>query len=813
MANVLGTIRLWVDHNIGGIVGLRLTEEDRIFRAVSSLPVYGSFDDGRELTHGIQTDRCGIIHRAESGPLPREPDWTSEMRQISRRDYRRRYFIEVLQDTGKLLCQAETIARQVLNFYGATLSRRAEPEPQIGDSDTKLIETVGRRICSGVFLSPIVRDRLMRLVLEHVNIQLKRKDRPLGWNALAQSARMRELAYGSGETIPPPWRLAREPLEQEAEAQRQSDLQGQPGCVGPSSQLNQSNQQNHSNDMGQLTPAIRLPLCDQWLKNFDTVLYWESVREIRDLCLRAEILMEERVRLGTALPLAALRAALQGDQISSAEANTLLRWKRSLQAHRHTEEQWYPLINMLVEIFAIEGSMWRSCALIAETLARPEISMLHALPDQLSLQKGDRVVEVSVVNRWQEYHTYEETQGTDPEQNPQEFWVIPRASELDRCRLVVRQAGRHDDYPRPTHWKQIPQGGWHVRGCLIAFSKLQQNIRNPTSIDAILASDAWMAQVDSWHSGRSLPHAFVPEEMFCEIEGGRSRLVWLTPLSPVPFSGEAWESLLQRIFEWMGEQSYLNMTARMGWGHARDTETLRHIVGILLTDPSRVGHVLEEISPHVPEPWASWVKKALPMIKEAVDEGMELGIRRLMDQYIQLNVHGGYDEVRERLGAAALEQIRLYGPAICFLPHAFRRAVIEVAKATQAELRSPLSEIEPLFQKAAKGLDPCSTEFIEMVESCGIACEGDLRNVQQLFRVLFCNTPAHRYLVGEILQSNLSLLIRSPARIRELVTAKEPGFPEKVFILLERSLILLSRHVLTQPNEAAVAARAWETAV
>lgn len=781
MLGTLGTIRLWVHKNVGDIAGLRLTEDDRIFRATSSLPMYRIFEDGRELTQGVQIDPRGVVYRREGRHLPREPAWDQSMTNIHRWRERRTHIIEVLQDTGRLLRKSDRIARQVMDFYVGALSGRGGHEPWVSDEDRRVVGSVGHHICLGLNLSPTVRDRLMRLVLEDVNLWLNRSHQPLGWDMLARSATARQLAADAREPIPEPWRLARAPLEAEAASEIGSGR------------------------------SIRLPLSDEWLSNFDTLLHWETVREIRDLCQKASLLLEERCRLGAALPLAALRAALQGDQISAAESNTFRRWKDSLHAHRATEKQWRSLIAVLLELFAIEGAVWRSQALIAEVLAPKEISTVHNLPEQLTLQCEDRQVEVVTTERGQEYCIYRKP--TRSEGDEDEFWVLPRCGELDRCRLVVRQAGRADDYPRPTIWEPVSQGGWHVQGRMIAFSGFQEAIRNPTTIDAILASEAWMAQVDNWHSGRSLPHAFRPEEMFCEIEEGRSRLVWLTPMSPIPFTGQAWESLLQEIFHWMGEQSYLNMTSRMGWGHARDTEALRHVVGILISNPSRIGPVLEEIAPHVPDAWRLWVQNSIPVIRAMIDEGMASGVRRLMDQYIHLNVHGGRSEVWERLASAAMEQIRLFGPAICFLPNAFRRAVIEVAKATQGELRNPLFDIRALFDRAARGFDPSTSEFTEQIEACGVAAEGDRRNVQQLFRVLFCCQPAERLRLAQILQEHLPLLIRSPARIRELVQASEPNFPDKVLALIERQLILLSRHVLTQPNETAVAARAWEAAV
>jgi hypothetical protein len=781
MVGTLGTLRLWVQHNVGDIAGLRLTEDDRVFRAASSLPVYRALEDGREITHGVQTDPRGVIYRVEGSNLRTEPAWGSAMVDMRRWGVRRDHVIEVLQDTGRLLRKAERISRHVLEFYIGVLGGRAGNEPRVSDEDRRVVHAVGHHIGHGLNISTVVRDRLMRLVLENVNLWLNRGHQPLGWQALGQSAAARLDAAQHHRPIPAPWRLARQSLEAEAVA---------------ASGSNQS---------------IRLPLCDEWLKNFDTVLHWETVRELRDLCQKATILIEERCRLNAVLPLSALRAALQGDHISAAEANTLQRWSDSLRRHRADEEQFEPLISLLLELFSIEGPEWRSRALLAEVLASPEISTVHDLPETLALHCEGRDVAVTQTGRATEYCVYRVSTQSEEESN--ELWVLPRSTPLARCRLVVRQMGRQDDYPRPSIWQPIPEGGWHVRGRLCAFSDFRETIRNPVSIDAILASEAWMAQVDSWHSGRSLPHAFRPNEMFCEINGGRSRLVWLTPMSPVPFSGEAWESLLKQIFDWMGEQAYLNMTARMGWGHARDTETLRHVVGILCSNPHRIGSILAEIEPHVPTPWRVWIQNSLPRIQSMIDEGMSDGVRKLMDHYIHLNVHADIAEVRERLASAAMEQVRLFGPAICMLPRAFARAVIEVAKATQAELRNPLANINDLFKRAVDGFDPATHEFAERIEECGVACEGDRRNVQQLFRVLFCCQPEERRVLATCLRDNLPLLTSFPSRIHEIVLASQPDFPERVLALLERQLILLSRHVLTQPNEAAVAARAWETAV
>jgi hypothetical protein len=743
---------------------LRPSEDCRFERCAESLPALQALEDGREITTGLSVGWRGCLSvrsTLQSEPGPYEP-----LLKTARDEKCRMAVVRVLTDAGECIRKIEHIARTLIDFYVGLTGGRQDDEPDLSGFQHRLMAKGSSAILARLNFSPKVRWQLQRLGVEFEMILSRSKKEPTSANHLRDEAKGIDWGSSSaGEFCP---------------IEKDVSLPKLPSGSYAS--------------FGHYTFKRGVPRFQErigWKADFQRALAWTGAQQLKEIMKTANILRVERLQLRTELPIEALRRSLNGAPLSVNAKATLDQWIQNVRDQKKTEALLRPLLDALVIVMAVEGPRWRARARLANIFLPEKMVLSSIWPDSIEIKQDGRAVELERHQTAETFCIFKPRAGQSGA--GRYAYVFPRGTELERCRQLVRQSERRTDFPRATIWEPIAEGAWRIPASLVPLQTKLKVIQQPRTLEQSRIFQAWCLQIESWREGRTLPSTFSASSIFCENSGDASRVVWLTPEGPKPFSPQRWEQLIQDVANWMGDEAYLHMAASLGWDTRNETELLSQVVSDSLCRPDRVLARLNADQDASFGAWVDWLRQKAPNIRETMERARRRSMDLLQARYKGASDGARHGEFERRINIQLVEEVKLYGPSVRMLAKAARRVPLLVARTCQLHLKQPLDAIKPLFEKAVMGLNPETLSFSRELDRCGVACEPDIRTTRHLFQIICQGTTEERRALAAVLTSRTAEISLEPAKLSRFLVGQRVRVRPELVEEVERQISLMTR--------------------
>jgi hypothetical protein len=765
MSTRIGSAWLLAADTLGDCLGVLSPSEDcRFERCAESLPALQALEDGREITTGLSVGWRGCLSIGST--LQREPGPNEPLLKTARDEKCRMAVVRVLTDAGEFIRRIEQVAREQIDFHIGLTGGRQDNEPIPTEFEDRLLTKGFSAILARLNFSPKVRWQLKRLGVEFEMIFSRSKKEPTSAGHLRDEAQGIDWGSSSaGEFCP---------IEKDV-------------CLPKLPSGSCASFGHYAFKRG----LLRFQERRGWKADFQRALAWTGAQQIKEMLKTANTLRGERMQLRTELPFEALRRSLNGAPLSVNAKATLDQWIQNVRDQKKTEASLRPLLDALVIVMGIEGPRWKARARLANIFLPEKMVLSSIWPDSIEIRQDGRAV---ALDRHQAAETYCIFKPRAGQSGAGRYaYVFPRGTELERCRQLVRQSERPTDFPRATIWEPIAEGAWRIPANLVPLQTKLKAIQQPRTLEQSRIFQAWCLQVDAWREGRTLPSAFSASSIFCENSGDGSRVVWLTPESPKPFSPQRWEQLIQDVANWMGDEAYLHMAASLGWDTKNETELLSQVVDDSLRRPNRVLARLNSDQDASVGAWVAWLRQKAPQIRETMEAARRRSMDLLQARYVGASDGARYAEFERRINIQLLEEVKLLGPSVRLLAKAARRTPLLVARTCQLHLKQPLDAIKPLFEKAVVGLNPETLSFSRELDRCGVACEPDIRTTRHLFQIICQGTTEERGALAAVLTSRTAEISLEPAKLSRFLVSQQVRVRPELVEEVVRQISLMTR--------------------